>query len=109
MDAVRFLSRGVTSPMGASTTWSVLISPADSGLRLIAVPADSNMAIIDALLPGMQGLDVRVLSRTADSVWSDQWDGIGRVPAAVTMDFFSGDGSRTGPPLVVHSALEVVR
>jgi prepilin-type N-terminal cleavage/methylation domain-containing protein len=109
MDALRFHSRGVMSPQGATTPWSVLLLPEDGGLRLIAIPADTNVASIDALMPTTRGIDVRVLTRTADSVWNEQWDGIGRVPAAVAIDFYADDGSRIGPPLVVHSALEVVR
>jgi len=110
VDAVHFFSRGVTPPLGASVTWSITLSPAGDGIRLLAVSGDPGWAApIDALLADVRGLNVRVLSRTADSLWSDGWDAPGRVPAAVRLEFFSASGAPAAPPLVVHSALETVR
>jgi prepilin-type N-terminal cleavage/methylation domain-containing protein len=108
-DELRFLSRGIAPPFGASPIWSVTLIPGDSGLRLLARPADGSTSGISAALPLAWGLNVRVLARTADSAWSDVWDAPGRVPAAVALEFLTAEGAPAGPPLLVHSALEVVR
>ncbi|MSR22511.1 MAG: prepilin-type N-terminal cleavage/methylation domain-containing protein [Gemmatimonadetes bacterium] len=108
-DVVRFLSRGVTSPLGASATWSVTLAPSEEGVRLVAVPVDATEAApIDALLVGARGLSVRVIARTGDSEWTDGWDAAGQVPAAVALEFLSDEGVPVTPPLVVHAALEGV-
>ncbi|MGH7470165.1 MAG: PulJ/GspJ family protein [Longimicrobiales bacterium] len=108
-DGVHFLSRGITSPLGTSAPWSVSLTPSDGGLRLLALPGQVGPAPIDVLLPRARGLNVHVLSRTADSTWLERWDVPGRVPAAVSLEFLSERGSPVAPPLVVHSALEIVR
>jgi prepilin-type N-terminal cleavage/methylation domain-containing protein len=110
VDGLRFYSRGLIAPLGASGSWSVTLEPGDQGVRLLAVPLDSGIAMPFATqLPGVRGLDVRVLERTADSSWHSGWDAPGRVPAAVALEFFSAPGTPAAPALVVHSALEVVR
>ena len=118
IDGLMFLSRGVSAPLGGTTTWSVTLSPSPDGVRLFAVPADrtqrgpaagSQAAPINAVLPGIRGLQVRALARTADVEWSNQWAAPGRVPAAVAIEFLDARGTSAAPPLVVHAALEVVR
>ena len=109
-DAIAFVSRGVTAPHGATSAWQVTVGVAPEGLRLHAVPAQPDRtAPIDALLPGVHGLDVQVLDRTADSFWHEQWPVAGRVPAAVAIRFIMAPAARAMPPLVVHAALEQVR
>jgi prepilin-type N-terminal cleavage/methylation domain-containing protein len=110
IDGVRFFSRGVAPPLGVSATWSVTLEPSAGGIRLLAVPVGANQgAPIEAMLPNAHGLSVRVLARSADSIWSDRWEVAGRVPAAVAIEFLSDLGVAVAPPLVVHSALEGVR
>jgi prepilin-type N-terminal cleavage/methylation domain-containing protein len=109
IDGLMFLSRGVSAPLGGATTWSVTLSPSPDGVRLFAVPAAGSQSPIDAVLPGIRGLQVRALARTADLEWSNQWDAPGRVPAAVAIEFLDAQGTPAAPPLVVHAALEVVR
>jgi prepilin-type N-terminal cleavage/methylation domain-containing protein len=110
MDAVRFVSRGMSGSAGAATTWLVTLAPSDSGVRLVAVPDSSSDAQpVDALLRSARGLSVHVLARTADSIWSPRWDVIGRVPAGIAIAFLAADGRPVGPPLVVHAALEAIR
>ena len=108
-DVVRFLSRGVTSPAGASAIWSVSLAPSDEGVRFVAAPVDSGGAApIEALLVGARGLSARVLARSGDSEWLDEWDAPGRVPAAVALEFLSERGVPMTPPLIVQAALEGV-
>ncbi len=110
VDAIQFLSRGVVPPLGATNTWSVTLTPTADGVRLLAVPIDAtSSAPIDALLADVHGLRVRVLPRSGDLEWLDRWDALGRLPAAVAIDFLSDQGVPVGAPLVVHAALETVR
>jgi prepilin-type N-terminal cleavage/methylation domain-containing protein len=109
VDRIQFFSRGVTPPLGASDQWSVTLGPVDDGVRLVATSLARDEAVIDVLLPSVRGLEVRVLERTADSLWLERWDVTGRVPAAVALTFFGGPEDASGPAMVVHSALETVR
>jgi prepilin-type N-terminal cleavage/methylation domain-containing protein len=109
-DDLHFFSHGVIEPQGASATWAVSVAVTEAGLRVHAAAIDSTAVLpLDILLPGVHGLNVRVLQRTADSTWHDVWDAPGRVPAAVSLEFFSAPGRVMAPPLVVHAALEPVR
>ena len=110
VNTVRFVSRGVVAPLGGSSLWLVTIEPAAEGVRVAALPARSEDAQpIVALLPDVRGVRARVLDRTADTEWLSRWDVVGRVPAAVALEFFSERGEPVGPALVVHGALERVR
>lgn len=109
VDVLHFLSRGITSPLGASATWSVTLGPSLEGVRLVAVPLGATQAApIDAVLRDVSGLSVRVLARTDDASWSERWDVLGRVPAAVAIEWLSESGQPVAPMLVVHAALERV-
>ncbi len=109
-DRVEFLSRGLGPSGGTSAMWAVSLAPEDDGVRLRAAPIQpGSMLPLDALLPDVRGLDVRVLSRGADGTWTDRWDQPGRTPAAVAIEFLSAAGDAAGPGLVVDAALENVR
>ena len=106
-DAISFFSRGITPPLGASTTWTVSLTPTEGGIRFRAVPTGvSDLAPIDALVVGARGLDIRVLSRITGSEWSEQWDAGGRTPAAVSLTFLAESGAPVGAPLIVYAGLE---
>ena len=108
-NTLRFLSRGVVAPLGATSTWMVTIEPVSEGLRVAAIPARPEEQPIVALLPDVHALRARVLDRSADTEWLTRWDVAGRVPAAVALEFLNERGLPAGPPLVVHGALEQVR
>lgn len=109
VDAVRFYSRGVVPPLGASAYWAVTLAPTEAGIRVLATPVGTgDVAPVDALLTAVHGLNARALSRTADTLWSDRWDVAGRVPAAVAIEFLTEQGTPAAPALVVHAALERV-
>ena len=108
VDRVRFVSRGLVPPLGASDRWAVSLGAAEAGVRLTALPVGATDAAVDMILAGVHGLDARVLDRSADSVWLDRWEVTGRVPAAVALAFLTERGEPIGAPLVVHSALEAV-
>jgi prepilin-type N-terminal cleavage/methylation domain-containing protein len=109
-DGVRFLSRGVTPPLGTSETWAVSLTTLDEGVRLRAAPVGvSATAPIEAWIGAANGLSVCVLYRVGDREWSDRWDVAGRVPAAVEVVFLTASGVPAFPPLVVHAGLEGMR
>ena len=110
LDGLQFFTRGALPPLGATDTWFVSLEPSEAGLRVRALPADTaSAAPIELLWSGVHGLNVRVLGRTADSVWIEQWDLTGRVPAAVALEFLDEQGRYHAPPLIVHAALDQVR
>jgi general secretion pathway protein J len=110
INAVRFVSSGVVAPLGATSLWLVTIEPGLEGVRIAALPLRSEDAQpIVALLTDVHGLRARVLDRTADTEWQNRWDVVGRVPAAVALEFLTERGEPAGPELVVHGALERVR
>ena len=108
-NTLRFLSRGVVAPLGATSTWMVTIEPVNEGVRIAAIPARADEQPIVAMLTDVRALRVRTLDRSADTEWLNRWDVIGRVPAAVALDFLDERGAPAGPALVVHGALEAVR
>jgi hypothetical protein len=110
VDALRFRSRGVVHPLGTSQEWTVELAATPAGLRLLARPtATSDAAPIETTIAGVSGLDVRVLPRTDEPIWSQLWESPGRVPAAVALDFLNEAGEPATPALVVRAGWEGVR
>ena len=110
VNGVRFYSRGLVAPLGATSTWSVTIAPSPEGVRVVAEPVVPGSARgIGAVLSDVAGVRARVLGRSADTDWQNRWDIVGRVPAAVSLEFLTARGTLAGAPLVVHAALEEVR
>src|SRR5689334_13850335 len=60
-DQLTFLTRGVLPPLGASTLWSVMLTPSAKGLSLRAAPVGSSTGAVTARLPNVRGLDVQVM------------------------------------------------
>jgi prepilin-type N-terminal cleavage/methylation domain-containing protein len=107
VDALRFRTRGMTHPLGASREWIVELAATPMGLRLLARPgADGDAAPVETLLGGVAGLDVRVLPRIDEPIWSERWESPGRVPAAVALDFLTETGEPASPALVVRAGWE---
>jgi hypothetical protein len=110
VNSVRFYSRGLVAPLGATSTWSVTITPTPEGVRVTAEPIVPGTARgLGAVMSDVSGVRARVLARSADTEWQNRWDVVGRVPAAVSLEFLTARGTLVGAPLVVHAALEEVR
>jgi prepilin-type N-terminal cleavage/methylation domain-containing protein len=108
-DELRFLSRGVISPMGTSDTWLITVTSSSAGIHLRARPRNAvSGAPVDIVWPKAYGLNVRVLDRTESVIWLDSWDVVGRVPAAVAIQFWSRQGQQVAAPLVVHASLQTI-
>jgi prepilin-type N-terminal cleavage/methylation domain-containing protein len=107
--ALRFLTRGVVPPFGTSGAWVVGLEPTAGGLAVRARPASSGEpgdASIDALLPNVRSIDVRVLSRDSREGWLTSWNDVERSPVAVAITLRDADGRSRGAPLVARIGLE---
>jgi prepilin-type N-terminal cleavage/methylation domain-containing protein len=108
-DQLTFLTRGIAPPLGASALWFVTIAPSARGLLVRATPATSTgEAPLSAILDGVRGLDVQVMS-LADRSWATVWPSAGQLPAAVQLTFYDAAGALVDAPLVVRLGLESVR
>jgi hypothetical protein len=104
---LRFLTRGVTEPLGATGTWEMTVRPGTDGLRIDARPLDArDAAPVVGILPGVRAIDVRVRGRDARQGWLDEWPSPDRSPAAVAITFLDAEGRPTGAPLVARIGLE---
>jgi len=107
-DQLTFLTRGVLPPLGASTLWSVMLTPSAKGLSLRAAPVGSSTGAVTARLPNVRGLDVQVMA-LADQAWSSSWPASRQLPAAVRLTLYDASGSTIGSPIVVRLGLESAR
>ncbi len=78
-----------------------MIAPGSRGLTLTATPLDvptpSSRVVV---LPGVIGLDVRVLGATT-GVWGDVWRDPVAIPRAVELTYRTGTGEAGPASLVV--------
>lgn len=108
-DAIRFQTRGIVEPFGATDPWEVILSPSDSGLRLEARPlVPGTGSPIVATVRDVHGIDVRVRSSDARRGWLEAWGDPERSPSAVSVQFIGRDGRAMGAPLVSRVGLEVM-
>lgn len=108
-DALAFLSHGLGPAPGTSPSWWVTLESGEDGVWLSAAPLDPRDGSgFDLRLPGARSVDALALARSADVEWTDRWDVLGQVPAAVRIQLLDERGGPLGPPLVVHAALEEV-
>lgn len=104
-DALRFRTRGIVQPFGASAVWEVSLLPAPSGVELDARAIDGTSSFV-TVLPAVHALDVRVRSRDIRDGWLDSWPAPERSPAVVAITFLDAAGRSRGSPLVVRVGLE---
>lgn len=84
----------------------VTLAISGNKLHLRAEPRGADARVVDLALDGVHAFQVRVLDRTQDKVWRISWEALGRVPAAVRIDF---RGDNAIPPFITHTSLETVR
>jgi prepilin-type N-terminal cleavage/methylation domain-containing protein len=85
---LRFLTRGVTAPLGVGATWRVELSDADGAVTLRAAPLrpDAERPPLRIGLPAGTRLAVAVFEGARGGVagrWQDTWAGVARRPDAV--------------------------
>lgn len=92
-DRVTFISAGSMAPLTADSDWIVTLEVAAEGLVLSARPVG---AVVPARrvvgIPGVTGLDVRVLDYEPPAGWLETWEYARFVPAAVELTYWTGEG-----------------
>lgn len=108
-DGLRFVSRGVTSPLGAGARWLVTVATAGDGLHLSAKPLDDTaLGRIASIVSGVRAMRVQVMADLAQPEWRDYWVSSRQAPAAVRLELTGPDGALVGAPLIVQTSLEPV-
>jgi len=106
-DSLRFLTRGIAPPHGTSGAWEMWLAPGSRGLLVRARPVEDAAApVVQAELPNVKAIDVRVLSRDSRDGWLSAWNDTERSPVAVSLAFLDRNGRVIGAPLVVRVGLE---
>ena len=107
--ALRFVSRGVTSPLGAGARWLVTVAAASDGLHFSAEPLDdATLGRIASVVPAIKSMRVQVMAEGTQPEWRDDWTSTRQTPAAVRLEMTGADGAPVGAPLVVQTSLEPV-
>ena len=105
-DELRFRTRGVSEPLGASEVWEVSLVPSSEGVHLAAYAVDDTLRSLSAVLPRVRSIDVRVRGRDFRDGWLETWSVPDRSPVAVSIAFLSADNRMIGAPLVARVGLE---
>jgi prepilin-type N-terminal cleavage/methylation domain-containing protein len=97
-DRVTFITAGSMPPLTPDSDWIVTLEASNEGLVLWARPVG---AVVPARrvvgVPGVTGLDVRVLDYEPPAGWRETWEYARFVPAAVELTYWSEEGP-VGPP-----------
>lgn len=105
-DELRFRTRGVSEPLGATELWEVSVTPSARGLRLSGFAVDNRARVFNTVLPRIAAVDVRVRGRDFRDSWFETWPVTDRSPAAVSIRFLNADGRPVGSPLAARIGLE---
>jgi prepilin-type N-terminal cleavage/methylation domain-containing protein len=93
-DRVTFVTAGSMPPLTADSDWIVTLEATGEGLVLSARPVGAvvpGRRIVG--IPGVTGLDVRVLDRQFGAEdWSETWEYARFVPAAVELTYWTEEG-----------------
>lgn len=105
-DELRFRTRGVTEPLGASEVWEVSLMPLPDGVHLDAYAVDDTVTRFSSVLPRLRSIDIRVRGRDFRDGWLETWSVPDRSPVAVSIAFLAADNRMIGAPLVARVGLE---
>jgi prepilin-type N-terminal cleavage/methylation domain-containing protein len=101
-DRLRFLTRGVVSPLGTSAAWDVSIGSDTLGLFIVARSTEDESQRVQARLRDVSGMDVALLPHGFRASWTDRWEDTDRSPVAVHVTFASRAGDRVIAPFVAR-------
>lgn len=92
-DRVTFVTAGSMPPLTADSDWIVTLEAAAEGLVLSARPLGAVVPARRVIgIPGVTGLDVRVLDRDPPAGWRETWEYARLVPAAVELTYWTEEG-----------------
>ncbi len=97
-DRLTFVAAGSLPPLTADADWRVVVEASAEGVSLIAAPigVDAPPRRIVGL-PGVTGLEVRVLGVTREPDWIDEWRFPRIVPRAVELTYWTEAGPLEPP------------
>ena len=101
-EALRFVSRGVSGPLGAGHLWRVEVGPSSQGLAFNAAALDGDVAPVRGIIPSLRSMMVRVLRSSDDGEWQSEWKSTRQFPVAVEIVLRDSLGVVAGAPLVVQ-------
>lgn len=101
---LRFLSRGVQQPFGATSPWSVAVRPTGGGLLIEASPGEPGAHPIRMRLGRIEGLAVSVMA-TGAGAWQDRWGSPDVAPGRVALHLVARGPAGTLPPVVARVGL----
>lgn len=97
-DRLSFVTAGALPPLTPDADWTVTLAPAAGGVALVATPVGLAAPTPVVLrLPGVTGLEVRVLGLSPAREWTKRWIFPRLVPPAVQLTFWTDSGP-AGPP-----------
>ena len=105
-DELRFRTRGVSEPLGASEVWEVSLVPTPNGLQLTGFAVEDSVRSFTSVLPRLRSMDIRVRGRDFRDGWLETWSVPDRSPVAVSIAFLAADNRMIGAPLVARVGLE---
>lgn len=92
-DRLEFITAGGTPPLTGDADWIVTVEIGESGPVLTALPIGVRVPARRIVgLPGIRGLDIRVLSGIQNSQWLDQWNNRQQLPRAIELTYWTDDG-----------------
>ena len=105
-DELRFLTRGVSEPLGATELWEVSLVPNEAGLLLTGRTIGEPSRTFSSVVPRVRGVNVLIRGRDFREGWLETWLAPERSPVAVSIQFLDRDGRRVGAPLMARVGLE---
>jgi general secretion pathway protein J len=102
-DALQFISRGVSGPLGAGSLWKVSVRPGSHGLLFEATALERNAAPIAGEIQAVKSIIVRVRASGDDQGWQDRWDSTRQFPSAVSISFLDSLGVQVGAQMVIST------
>ena len=99
-DRIAFITAGGLPPLTGDADWAVTVEPSPQGVLLEAVPLGvAAPAPVVLRLPGVTGLDVRVLGASRPREWTKRWAFPSLVPPGVELTFWTDSGPGADPPV----------
>lgn len=93
IDRLTFVAVGGTPPLTPESDWRVVIEPTAEGLAIDAFPIGVRAEPRSiAKVPGIVGMDVRVLGFGKDAGWGGRWMFQSIVPEAIEITYEHEDG-----------------
>ncbi len=105
-DALRFVTRGVSGPLGAGELWRVDLRPSSRGLEFSAMSLDGDAAPIAGAVEALRSIVVRVRNPADGTTWQNHWESTRQFPSGVEISFRDSSGSTGAARLIVSTALE---